>query len=106
MSQLLERHQTALEQAVQAIATRDLCTRYAEVPRGNIYGEGARQQGQDDFQALLEQPFSLPDHPGAALGGHEITPHGLALGIQYPLASADELINAATEAQEIGRAHV
>ncbi|HLS16291.1 MAG TPA: phenylacetic acid degradation protein PaaN [Paenalcaligenes sp.] len=99
MSQLFERHQTALEQAVQAIATRDFWTLYPEVPSEKIYGEGARQQGQDDFQALLQQPFSLPDHPGAALGGHEISPHGLALGIQYPLASADELINAATEAQ-------
>lgn len=99
MSQMYERHRTVLEQAVQAISTREFWTVYPEVPSEKIYGEGARKKGQEDFQALLNQPFQLPEHPGSEMAGAEVSPHGLELGIKYPIANADELINAAVEAQ-------
>jgi len=98
MTQFFEQHRSVLEQAVETISTRQFWTPYPEVPSEKIYGKGARQQGHDSFQALLQQPFSLPRHPGAESGGDEISPHGLELGIQYPLANADELIDASTQA--------
>lgn len=99
MTQLFERHRKTLEGALQAISTREFWTVYPEVPSEKIYGEGARQKGLERFQALLQHPFQLPGHPGSDRGGAEISPHGLELGITYPLAGAKELIQAANEAR-------
>lgn len=98
MSDLFKRHQSSLEQAVHALTTREFWSIYPEVPSEKIYGEGARQRGDEAFKALLHKPFELADHPSSGLAGAEVSPHGLELGIQYPTASASALIEAAQQA--------
>lgn len=98
MSNLFQRHQSTLEQALKAIDTRLFWTPYPEVPSEKIYGEGARQRGKEAFNDLLHKPFVLAGHPGAAYGGEEHSPHGLNLGIGYPLADAKALLEAAQQA--------
>jgi len=95
MSDLFKRHQSTLEQALQTIGSRAFWTPYPEVPSEKVYGEGARQRGEEAFNELLHKPFVLAGHPGATYGGEEYSPHGLNLGITYPLAGADALVEAA-----------
>ena len=53
MSQLLERHESTLRAAVDALSTRAYWSAYPEVPSGRFYGETARQEGQAAYDALL-----------------------------------------------------
>src|SRR5699024_12703177 len=75
-----------------------LWSTYHKSPSEIIDGKRVMQQDLVSIQALLHQPISLHRHPGAESWGYEISPHGLELGIQYPLANADELIDASTQA--------
>ncbi|MDO5104059.1 MAG: phenylacetic acid degradation protein PaaN [Lautropia sp.] len=98
MSQLFERHQVTLRSALGAIRTRGYWSAYPEVPSGKVYGETARQEGTDAYQALLGRAFGLPEHPGSAEAGAEVSPFGGELGIRYPAADADTLVAASKQA--------
>lgn len=98
MSQLLERHESTLRAAVDALSTRAYWSAYPEVPSGRFYGETARQEGQAAYDALLGQAFVLPGHPESTRVGAEQSPFGGALGIRYPAAGAQELLAASQAA--------
>ena len=92
---LLERHQSTLDGALAAIVDRGSWSAYPEVPSGKIYGETARADGESAFKACLGSPWG--DGDGDRVGD-EVSPYGLALGVTYPLRSADALIDAAKAA--------
>lgn len=91
---LFERHQDLLEQATQAIAARGYWSAYPEVPSPRLYGEGAAAEGQAAFDARLNRPFALDQGVPAARVGHEVSPFGPALGIDYPRPQLDALFGA------------
>lgn len=99
MSDFFQAHQKTLNEAVEASKTRDFWTPYPEIASGKIYGETAKEDGASAFQARLNQAFALPDHPAdGAPVGTEVSPYGSGLGIKYPSASVESLIDAAKTA--------
>ena len=99
MSRFFEAHRALLERAVTACRARTYWSAYPEAASGKIYGETARADGEEAFKALIGKPFEL-DQPSEKRAGHEQSPFGLALGIDYPTASADTLIAASRKAGE------
>lgn len=82
---LFDTHQELLDNAVNATRNRTYWSAYPEIPSGKIYGETARTDGQNAYQARLNQPFKI-DQPGAiGYVGNEISPFtNETLGITYP----------------------
>lgn len=100
MSEFFETHKATLEAACEATRTRDFWTAYPEMPSGRVYGETAKQDGEDRFMAQLGGNFGLPGHPEEERVGVESSPYGLTLDIKYPAASVDTLIAASRTAGE------
>ncbi|MGE3989747.1 phenylacetic acid degradation protein PaaN [Pseudorhodoplanes sp.] len=94
-----EAHRARLEQAVEACRSRSYWSAYPEVASGKIYGETAKADGEAAFKALLGKPFDLGDG-GTRQVGREVSPFGMALGITYPAADPDVLIESAIKAGE------
>lgn len=92
---LFDRHQELLNKAVQAIRSRTYFAAYPEIPSGKVYGETAQADGEAAFKARLNQPFLL-DQPGTSgTVGQEQSPYGFPLGVTYPKADLQALIQAA-----------
>jgi phenylacetic acid degradation protein paaN len=92
-----EAHRAQLEQAVNACRTRSYWSAYPEIASGKIYGETAKADGEAAFKALLGKPFDLGESGGRQVG-REVSPFGMALGITYPAADADVLIERSIKA--------
>ena len=92
-----EAHRAQLEQAVNACRTRSYWSAYPEIASGKIYGETAKADGEAAFKALLGKPFDLGKSDGRQVG-REVSPFGMALGITYPAADADVLIERSIKA--------
>ena len=98
LDQLVETHRDEIERAVAATHTREYFSAFAESPSPRVYGETAAAEGEAAFQALLGQPFPL-DQPGdGSRVGAEVSPYRLTLGVSYPHASLDQLIDASSAA--------
>ena len=94
-----EAHRAQLEQAVNACRTRAYWSAYPEIASGKIYGETAKVDGEAAFKALLGKPFELGENGGRQVG-REVSPFGMALGITYPAADPDKLIERSIKAGE------
>lgn len=94
-----EAHRAQLEQAVNACRTRAYWSAYPEIGSGKIYGETAKVDGEAAFKALLGKPFDLGETGGRQVG-REVSPFGMALGITYPAADPDKLIERSIKAGE------
>lgn len=92
-----EAHRAQLEQAVNACRTRSYWSAYPEIASGKIYGETAKADGEAAFKALLGKPFDLGTSDGRQVG-REVSPFGTALGVTYPAADADVLIERSIKA--------
>ncbi len=92
-----EAHRARLEQAVNACRTRAYWSAFPEIASGKIYGETAKADGESAFKAMLGKPFDL-GQAGAKQVGREISPYGMALGITYPAADPDTLVEASLKA--------
>jgi phenylacetic acid degradation protein paaN len=88
---LFEAHRARLEQAVNACRTRIYWSAYPEIASGKIYGETAKADGEAAFKAMLGKPFDL-GQSGTRQVGREVSPYGMALGVTYPAAEADKLV--------------
>lgn len=95
-----DRHFPVLEAALAALHKREFWTPYPEIPSGKIYGETAKQDGLTAYESLLNKPFILADHPENTRSGAETSPYGTALGITYPAATVEQLMDAANAAAD------
>ncbi|MFZ5689810.1 MAG: phenylacetic acid degradation protein PaaN [Pseudomonadota bacterium] len=101
-----EAHRARLEQAVNACRTRVYWSAFPETASGKIYGETAKADGEAAFKALLNKPFDL-GQSGSKQVGREVSPYGIALGITYPAADPDSLVETSMKAGETwGRASI
>ena len=101
---LLDKHQSALDEAVAALSTRGYFSRYPESPSPRVYGDGAADDGRLAFDAHLTKRYDAlggqAGHEGAgAWVGDEVSPYGPALRITYPPTDVDALLAAAGEAR-------
>jgi phenylacetic acid degradation protein paaN len=94
--ELFEKHEETLKHAVAAIRNREYWSAYPESPRA--YGEDAPQGGEQAFQERLGKLFELDQPSSGTTSGSESSPYGVELGISYPVATVDELIDAASAA--------
>ncbi|MFV2019613.1 phenylacetic acid degradation protein PaaN [Micromonospora sp. LOL_023] len=98
---LYVRHADTLARALTAITERAYWSAYPESPSPRIYGEHAAAQGEAAFRAYLGKDFPLDQATATATGGPVVTersPFGLELGVRYPRADPDQLIDAARAA--------
>ena len=89
-----ERHRATVDKAVQAIGERGYWSPYSESPSPRVYGETAADDGKAAYEARLNRPFEI-DQVGTVGGtgvGNEVSPYGPALGITYPKADIDQLL--------------
>ncbi len=96
---LIEQHTATLQQAVNAIHTREFYAHWPEAPSGKIYGDNANADGQQRFQEQLNNPFTRLQQTGSTNHGEETSPYGFPLGITYPVADANTLVANAVAAQ-------
>ncbi|AEW95425.1 MULTISPECIES: phenylacetic acid degradation protein PaaN [Streptomycetaceae] len=95
-AQLTQRHRATLDQALQAIRTREYWSPHPENPKA--YGDSGTGQGPAEgkaaFDALCGTEFGL-DQPGTdGRVGDEVSPYGVELRISYPHPDPDVLIPA------------
>ncbi|WP_030790393.1 phenylacetic acid degradation protein PaaN [Streptomyces sp. NRRL S-920] len=93
--QLIAKHRSTLDQALETISTRAYWSPHPEHPKA--YGEGGSlslPEGKAAFDALQGARFDL-DQPGTNdwVGG-EVSPYGPELGITYPHPDIDTLLPA------------
>lgn len=101
-----EAHRARLEQAVNACRTRVYWSAFPEVASGKIYGETAKAEGEAAFKAMLNKPFDLGQR-GTRMVGREVSPYGMPLGITYPAADPEILVETSMKAGDAwGRASI
>lgn len=97
-NELLARHRQRLDEAHQALQTRDYWSAFPESPSPRVYGETAAPQGEAAFKAYLNLDFPL-DQPGTTgRVATERSPFGVELGVTYPHADPEQLLQAAAHA--------
>ncbi len=91
---MVEKHQSTLTKAVQALHARTFYAAFPEHPAPAIYGETADADGQASFKNRLGKNFDELLQPHSEKwGGQEESPYlQEPLGILYPLFSVDTLI--------------
>lgn len=90
--QMFDLHREILDQAVDAISSRNFWTPYPESMRK--YPEDAVKAAPSAFESLLNQPFTLNGVGSTQKVGGEVSPYGFKLGITYDQPNPDELIAA------------
>ncbi len=89
-----ERHSDLLQKACEAIEARAYWSAYQEVPSTKYYGEAADVEGHSAFSSRLGQPFNLRQSATVGEVGAEVSPFGIELGVTYPKADLEILIDA------------
>lgn len=97
---LVEKYQTVLDEACEALATRSYYSRYPESPSPKIYGENAAAEGLAAYQKHLNAPYAaLASQPSDGTEvGSEVSPYGPVLGVRYPRLDLDAALAAAQAA--------
>lgn len=98
MAAFFQDHHDTLMKAVEAAHSRGYWTPFSEMPSGRIYGETAKDDGEAAFKSMLNADFNI-DQPGDGRRvGKEVSPFGFDLGVGYPAAAPDTLVEAAKAA--------
>jgi len=95
-----QRHQSILDNAIQAVHQRTFFAQYPEHPSPKIYGETADQEGREKFQQGLDKKFEeLNQGDPVDWKGDEESPYlQKPLGIQYPIYNVNDLIEKGSKA--------
>ncbi|CAB3804100.1 phenylacetic acid degradation protein PaaN [Paraburkholderia fynbosensis] len=101
---LFTKHEDTLQKALTAVETRGYWSPFVEMPSPKVYGETANADGEAAFKALLNTTFELDQPSTGETVGAEVSPFGFPLGVRYPKADPDALIEAAAAAQRDWRA--
>ncbi|WP_225832574.1 phenylacetic acid degradation protein PaaN [Streptomyces sp. NK08204] len=103
--ELIAKHRSTLDQALEAIRTRAYWSPHPEHPKA--YGEHGSLDaaaGKAAFDALLGNRLDLTDQPGTDdWVGEEVSPYGIELGVTYPHADLDVLLPAMKAGQPAWR---
>jgi phenylacetic acid degradation protein paaN len=96
---LIAKHESTLEHAIDAVKTRKSWSPYKDSPSTKIHGADKPGAGKAAFEARLNKPFEM-DLPGITeWAGAEVSPFTQqALGISYPLCDPEQIIVAAKTA--------
>ena len=97
---LFERHRDTLDRARDAIRTRAYFSAYPESASGKVYGETAAAEGKAAFEARLGTAFALDQPSNGETVAPERSPYGVALGVRYPVADMNVLVDASVAAAE------
>ena len=102
---LFNKHETLLNKAVEALHSRTYFAAFSEHPSPSIYGEKADDEGQQKFKSHLGKKFdALEQVDPDQWAGDETSPYlGEKLKIQYPMFSAERLVDRAGKAFEVWR---
>jgi phenylacetic acid degradation protein paaN len=92
VQELIDKHAATLESVLEANLARGYWSPFPESPKA--YGEDAVAAGKEAFEALLDQRFPLDQTGTVDWGGEEVSPYGRRLGISYPIADPDMLLEA------------
>lgn len=97
---LFEKHQAALNSAINALSARTYFTPYPENPRA--YAEDADSKAKAWMSAAMNNDFKGLQQTGEmAWSGEEVSPFlQVGIGVKYPLFSVNSLINNANNAQK------
>jgi phenylacetic acid degradation protein paaN len=98
LDQLIDKHRDELERAVSASHTREYFSAFPESPSPRLYGETAAAEGEAAYKALLGRLFPLDQPNDGTQAGAEVSPYGPALGVTYPHAPVELLIEASAAA--------
>ena len=98
-------HKETLKRAREVIASREFWSPYPESPRA--YEEDAPAIGEAAFEDRLGRRFAIDQAADQWSSGDETSAYGRDLGVTYPVASVEALLEAAESAgQEWSRASV
>ncbi|HEX3550499.1 MAG TPA: phenylacetic acid degradation protein PaaN [Candidatus Elarobacter sp.] len=97
---LFERHREMLDRAREAIRTRAFYSAFPESPSVRVYGESAPADGKAAFDARLGATFALEQPSTGETAATERSPFGIELGVRYPVAGVDALVESARGAME------
>lgn len=102
MTDFYEKHKETLSKAREVIHTREAWSAYPEMPSEKHYGEGAKQKGEDDFNALLggKYEFKVPMQDAEYVQCDATSPYGIDMGMQYPKLEKDTLLKRSQQAQK------
>ena len=100
---LFDQHRATLDGALAAIAARGYWSPYPEMPSPKVYGESALDDGKRAVTALLGKRFDLGQPGTTGWTAADRSPYGVALDVQYPVASVDALVHAAQAAMPAWR---
>ena len=90
-----ETHKPVLEKAIDACQKRYSWTAYPESPSSKIHGKEIPAQGKANFEAMLNNDYSLSQPGEIGRTGHEVSPYTREpLGITYPKVDVDVLYDA------------
>ncbi|BCL29392.1 phenylacetic acid degradation protein PaaN [Streptomyces aurantiacus] len=102
--ELVARHRSTLDQALEAMRTRAYWSPHAEHPKA--YGENGSlgtAEGKAAFDALLGSRIDLGQPGTDDWVGGEVSPYGTELGVTYPHADVDVLLPAMRVGQRAWR---
>lgn len=91
-----------IDEAVDAIRSRDHFSAFAESPSPRVYGEGAAEAGRAAFDQLLGGDFDISTPGAGDRVSPEVSPYGLTLGVAYPRIARDD-VDALVSAAIAGR---
>ncbi len=96
---LVEKHRPVIEQAIQAVDTRESWSPFQDSPSTRIHGPDKPPAGKAAFEAHLGRRFEIDLTGVKAWVGEETSPYTLEpLGITYPVSDPESLVAAAQAA--------
>lgn len=101
-SDLFTKHQQLLNEAVEALSSRQFFSPYPEHPKA--YDAELDAAGKEAFGRLLNKNFTALNQPAEHWIGEEVSPFWqMGLGVQYPSQSAEAYVSNAQKAFKIWR---
>ena len=96
---LLEKHLPLLDRLDRVCTTRESFSPFEDSPSTKVHGKEKPAEGKARFNARLNKPFELKQPGTIGQTGAEVSPFTLEpLGITYPKADADVLVEHAQKA--------
>ena len=100
MTNLFQKHQNTLNQAIEAIHNRGYWSPYKEQPSPKIYGETADEDGKKAVSAYFSTLFDLGQPGTIGVANTAKSPYGVSVDIAYSVCDINALVDAAKKAQK------